>query len=47
MTARLLRILPEIAARAAALPSGILELQPWLAPIRNSPAIASASGGEP
>jgi hypothetical protein len=33
ITARLVRMLPEIAAWAATLPSGILDLEPWLSPV--------------
>jgi hypothetical protein len=32
MTARLARVLPEIAAWAGSLPDGIVALDPWLAP---------------
>ena len=32
MTARLARVLPEIAAWADSLPDGIVALDPWLAP---------------
>ena len=34
MAARLVRVLPEIAAWAATLPQDILLLQPWLTPLR-------------
>jgi hypothetical protein len=34
MAARLVRVLPEIAAWAAPLPKGILLLEPWLVPLR-------------
>jgi hypothetical protein len=34
ITARLVRVLPEIAAWAASLPSGIVALEPWLTPAR-------------
>jgi hypothetical protein len=34
IAARLVRVLPEIAAWAASLPSGILALEPWLTPLR-------------
>jgi hypothetical protein len=36
VSARLVRVLPEIAAWAASLPAGILVLEPWLAPQRAS-----------
>ncbi len=38
MAARLVRVLPEIATWAAALPKGILLLEPWLMPLRAEPA---------
>jgi hypothetical protein len=34
MAARLVRVLPKIAAWAATLPKGILLLEPWLVPLR-------------
>ncbi len=34
MAARLVRVLPEIAAWAATLPEDILLLEPWLMPLR-------------
>jgi hypothetical protein len=34
MAARLVRVLPEIAAWAATLPKDILRLEPWLLPRR-------------
>lgn len=36
VSARLVRVLPEIAAWAASLPTGILVLEPWLVPQRAS-----------
>jgi hypothetical protein len=41
IAARLVRVLPEIALWAAALPMGILVLEPWLMPTRATPAIRS------
>jgi hypothetical protein len=41
MAARVVRVLPEIAAWAASLPAGILLLKPWLMPLR---AGAASSG---
>jgi hypothetical protein len=38
MGARLVRVLPEIAAWAAKLPHGILLLEPWLMPVRTAVA---------
>jgi hypothetical protein len=38
MAARLVRVLPEIASWAAALPEGILLLEPWLMPLRTGAA---------
>jgi hypothetical protein len=43
MAARLVRVLPEIAARAATLPNDILLLEPWLMPLR---ADAAGAAGE-
>jgi len=34
ITARLVRILPELAAWADSLPAGILDLEPWLTPLQ-------------
>jgi hypothetical protein len=34
VTASLTRVLPEVAAWAAALPAGVLNLTPWLVPAR-------------
>jgi hypothetical protein len=34
ITARLVRVLPEIAVWAASLPSGIVTLEPWLTLVR-------------
>jgi hypothetical protein len=39
IVARLVRVLPEIAAWAASLPSGIAALQPWLTSARGDPGI--------
>ena len=39
IAARLVRVLPEIASWAAALPSGIVALEPWLAPARDDRGI--------
>ena len=43
MAARLVRVLPEIAAWAATLPNDILLLEPWLMPLR---ADAAGAAGE-
>jgi hypothetical protein len=34
ITARLVRVLPEIAVWAASLPAGIVALEPWLTPAK-------------
>jgi hypothetical protein len=43
VTAKLTRVLPEIAAWAASLPPGILKLDSWLLPAQKNTAVAGSS----
>ena len=47
IAARLIRVLPQIAAWAASLPPGILALEPWLAPDTPAPPPEHPANGRP